>query len=106
MSIQWVHENDDASMAAAKAMMEGYGTTELGTRAALNSRHTERKAIDMSISWKGTLSIADATGTLVEIKTEPRTGMNSELRAIGSSYGVTKYWKGAKDKPHWLTDGK
>ncbi|WP_217806137.1 hypothetical protein [Chromobacterium violaceum] len=106
VNINWDHGDDEKSIAAARAMCAGYSTSSLGTRPALKSRHTERKAIDMTITWSGDLTIQDADGNSVVIKTQPRTGMNAELKTVGASYGVIKFWKGAKDKPHWSTDGR
>jgi len=60
----------------------------------------------MNISWVGPLYISDAYGRKVVITTEPRTGMNSSLQEVGKTYGVIKFWKGAKDIPHWSTDGR
>jgi hypothetical protein len=73
---------------------------------ALNSRHTDGKAVDMNISWSETLKINDAEGKEAEIRTTPRTGMNAELHAVGKSYGVIKFHLRAADKPHWSEDGK
>ncbi|KXB29911.1 peptidoglycan-binding domain-containing protein [Dechloromonas denitrificans] len=106
VNINWDHGNDEASKAAAKAMVAEYGMSGLKVAPALRSRHTERKAIDMTISWKKELVIAGADGSHVTIKTEPRTGMNEDLHAVGAGYGVIKFWKGDADKPHWSTDGR
>jgi hypothetical protein len=104
--IEWDHGDEEASVAAAKAMRSGFKMDHLNTSPALRSRHTQRKAIDMSISWSGKLVINDADGNAVTIDTTPRTGMNSKLHEVGKSYGVVKFWRGAKDKPHWSTDGR
>lgn len=112
VEIKWDHANPDGmysrekSLAAAQAMVVGYGIQNLKVAPALNSRHIEGKAIDMTIGWAGTLAITDATGKVMKITTTPRTGMNAELHAVGASYGVTKYLGGNKDKPHWSTDGR
>jgi hypothetical protein len=50
VAIEWVHSNAAASRAAAQEMVDGYGMAFI---AALRSRHTEGRAIDMSISWVG-----------------------------------------------------
>lgn len=106
VNINWDHGNAEASKAAAKAMVAEYGMSGLKVAPALSSRHTEGKAIDMTISWKKDLVIAGADGNDVTIKTEPRSGMNEDLHAVGASYGVIKFWKGDADKPHWSTDGR
>jgi hypothetical protein len=92
--------------AALPVMAAAFNILDLDTKPALRSRHTERKAIDMTIRWSGSLKIRDAVGNEVLIDSEPRTGMNSRLHEIGKSYGVIKFWNGSKDKPHWSTDGR
>jgi hypothetical protein len=106
VNIEWDHSDEKASQKAAADMVSAYGMSSLKVAPALSSRHTERKAIDMSISWSGDLTIKDANGNDVKIDTEPRTGMNEELQEVGKGYGVIKFWKGATDKPHWSTDGR
>lgn len=106
VNIEWNHGDEAASVQAAAAMVAAYGMTELQVAPALRSRHTERKAIDMTISWSGTVTVKDASGNDVKIDTHPRTGMNAKLHAVGASYGVIKFWKGASDKPHWSEDGR
>jgi hypothetical protein len=70
------------------------------TAPALESLHTSGKAIDTSIAWTSDLEIANKDETTVTIKTTPRTGMNTELKAVGQTYGVKKFYVGAADKPH------
>ena len=63
------------------------------------------EAIDMTISWAGDLKVKNNDGTEKIITTEPRTGMNVQLKAVGLTYGVTKFVGGDGDKPHWSTTG-
>jgi hypothetical protein len=106
VDIQWVHPdasgNPDpgASRNAAEQMVQAYGIV---FRPALTSRHTEGRAIDMSISWPGNLTIAGMGGGQTTITTLPRTGAgNTLLQGIGAGYGVHKL---ATDPPHWSIDG-
>ncbi|KHK53828.1 hypothetical protein PI87_17635 [Ralstonia sp. A12] len=105
VNIEWVHPTLDASVSAARDMVNAYGMQNLQIPAALISRHTQRKAIDMTIGWSGTLAIRNAAGEIVTITSTPRTGMNAILKQVGQSYGVIKFVGGASDKPHWSTDG-
>ena len=99
VEIEWDHGSRAASETAARAMANGYG---LAFPAALNSRHTAGAAIDMNISWRGTLEIVDGNGKTVSIGA-PRNGVfNSKLHAVGASYGVYKL---LRDKPHWSDNG-
>jgi hypothetical protein len=105
VDIQWVHpaapgvSSTKASKDAAEKMVQAYG---IAFKPALNSRHTEGKAIDMSIAWIGDLVIDKADGTSITVTSAPRTGDNSSLQQVGASYGVIKL---VSDPPHWSTDG-
>lgn len=107
VNIDWVHRtaSGDAdlpkSRSAASQMVSRYG---LVSQPALTSRHTEGRAVDMDISWIGSLPIGNADGTSNEISTEPRSGMNEELIAVGQGYGVIKAQFDG-DPPHWSEDG-
>lgn len=105
VNIEWVHPTAAASLAAAREMASAYGMNNLHTPPALHSNHNVRKAVDMGISWTGSVSVEDAGGNLVNVTTTPRTGMNAKIIQVGASYGVIKYVGGANDKPHWSTDG-
>lgn len=95
VDIDWSHGNDlAAAVAGAKAMKEGYG---IAYPAALVSRHTQRLAVDMTVSWKGAITVRDARGV------DHACHIQQDLWPIGASYGVHKL---ASDPPHWSSDGK
>jgi hypothetical protein len=105
VDINWVHTTADgkynaaASKNAAEDMVGGYGIV---FKPALNSNHTRRLAIDMTITWDGTLNIKDAQGKLVSITSTPRSGQNSKLISVGKTFAVLKL---ESDPPHWSVDG-
>jgi hypothetical protein len=100
VAIDWLHGGDvAAARAAARAMMAGY---RIRFPAALHSRHTQRRAIDMTIGWRGTLAVHDFDGELQRIASGPRSGGNPKLIEVGRSFGVIKL---ASDPPHWSDDG-
>ena len=105
VDIQWVHPaspgvpSATASTKAAEKMVQAYG---IAFRPALHSRHTEGRAIDMSIAWIGDLEIAKADGTSITVTSAPRTGDNTSLQMVGASYSVIKL---VSDPPHWSVDG-
>ena len=77
----------------------------LQTSPALNSRHTMRLAVDMSIRWTGNLTINKADGTATTITTDPKSGMIADLAEVGASYGVIKFVGGNLDRPHRSDNG-
>lgn len=101
LAIDWTHGGDTvAAVAAAKAMVAKYGIVY---PAALVSRHTQRKAVDMHVSWAGTLTIVDKAGAIHHIADGPRDGTNEQLAVVGKTYNVVK---NPTDAPHWSTDGR
>ncbi|WP_241609234.1 peptidoglycan-binding domain-containing protein [Rosenbergiella australiborealis] len=111
VDIDWVHKHSDGSInisksiIAAKEMVRAYGMLNLNVAPSLNSRHTEGYAIDMLLSWYGTIEIKNQKGNIIKIESLPRDGMNKELHKIGQSFGVIKFHNSHKDKPHWSIDG-
>jgi hypothetical protein len=107
VNISWWHGDIIKSKKAAQEMVTGFGIGHLKVPPALrSSRHTERKAIDMNISWRGTLIIKGSDGAKRVINSVPRDGTNPDLIAIGKTYGVIHFKNVLKDKPHWSIDGR
>jgi hypothetical protein len=96
--ILWDHHNAEASCKAAQEMRDLFG---LVYEPSLRSRHIEGKAIDMVISWTGTITVRDASGRSVTLSSAAG-GKNPALHKIGASYGVIKL---LSDPPHWSSDG-
>lgn len=111
VDINWTHDDAggnysrQASVNAARAMVEKFNIQSLGVAPALQSRHTLGYGIDMNIRWGGTLAMPDAYGNIVHIATLPRSGLNLELRRVGETYGVIKYNRAGRDDPHWSDNG-
>lgn len=100
VSIDWTHGGSIVkARAAAQKMMAGY---EIKFPAALVSRHTQRRAIDMTIGWKGSLKITDFNGQSHTISSGVRNGSNPQLIIVGRTFGVIKL---PSDPPHWSDDG-
>jgi len=117
VNICWEHlrastgnPNRTVATQSAQGMVNGYN---IAYAPALTSRHTERRAIDMTITWSGSLSITNLNGTTNVITTLPRHGGrkidgvkysgNTELHTVGATYGLTKL---VSDPPHWSDDGR
>jgi D-alanyl-D-alanine dipeptidase len=99
VEIDWTHGGDRVSAkAAAKAMMAGYN---IAFPAALVSRHTQRRAIDMTIHVPAGATIIPHLGLPVRFA-ESCDGMDPRLHAIGKTFGVIKL---VSDRPHWSDDG-
>ena len=105
VDIEWMHRKANgqpdfaASRAAAAAMVHGYGIVH---RPALTSLHIFGKAIDMTISWDGTLQVKPKNKPRKSISSQPRSGLNHDLWAVGATYGVLKL---PSDPPHWSSTG-
>jgi len=99
VDIDWAHldsegkSNHQAAVSGAHAMVAGYA---MAHSAALTSRHTERRAIAMTISGAVGTDVRNANGAACRISS------SSDLHAVGQSYGVVKL---ASDPPHWSDDG-
>jgi hypothetical protein len=94
IGIVWDHGDRAASVAAAKAMVEGYGLVH---RPSLSSRHIEGRAIDMTIDFPWPLEVVDGSGRRVWVRN------SADLYEVGASYGVHKL---VSDPPHWSDDGR
>lgn len=94
VDIDWTHGGDRAkAKAGARAMMAGYN---IAFPAALVSRHTQRRAIDMTVHFRGAAMVKDAHGVA-----HPSASTH-DLIPIGASFGVIKL---ESDPPHWSDDG-
>jgi hypothetical protein len=105
VDIEWVHRKGNgspdlaSSRSAAAAMVHGY---DIAFVPSLTSLHIFGKAIDMSIGWNGALNIKQKNGTAKSIASQPRSGLNHDLWAVGATYGVLKL---PSDPPHWSSTG-
>jgi hypothetical protein len=100
VNIDWSHGGSTSSArAAARQMMARY---QIRFPAALVSRHTQRRAIDMTIGWRGALHITDFDGHAHTIDGGPRNGANPQLIRVAATFGVIKL---VSDPPHWSDDG-
>jgi hypothetical protein len=106
VEIQWDHADDAASRRGAQEMVSGFGLAvppKSVNAPALTSNHIVGKAIDMDITWSGTITVRDKNGNSVALPFVPDVNKNTALHAVGASYGVKKL---ATDAPHWSHDGR
>jgi len=105
VDIEWDHGDAEQSKKGGKEMIDGFGLAvpPNSTNApALNSNHISGKAIDMTISWTGTIKVKKKDGTEESIPFMSNVNGNTKLHAVGASYGVKKL---TTDAPHWSIDG-
>ncbi|HEX8301421.1 hypothetical protein [Sphingomonas sp.] len=99
LAIRWDHGDLAKSKKGAREMSDLFG---IAFQPSLTSLHIEGRAIDMTISWTGTIEVKDKAGRKRPLGA-PRSGdTNTELHAIGVTYGVLKL---LSDPPHWSDNG-
>jgi len=110
VAVCWAHHDAlgsfdaSASKAAASKMVSLFQIGHKpGHKPAFPTTHSLGQAIDMQVTWTGTLAIhAKGASTPTLITSLPQSGLNPELHAIGATYGVIKL---VKDPPHWSLFG-
>jgi hypothetical protein len=69
---------------------------------ALTSHHIAGLALDMEITWTGTIKIKKKDGSEESVSFMSDVNKNVNLHAVGTSYEVRKL---VTDAPHWSHDG-
>ncbi len=105
--IAWNHGSPAKSVEGAKEMIDGFGLAvppHSTVAPSLTSNHIAGKAIDMDITWTGTLNVKKKkkNGAVVEVPYAIDPNTNLKLHQVGESYGVKKH---LSDKPHWSHNG-
>ncbi len=98
--IVWDHGNAAKSRAAAQEMKNLFN---IAFKPSLTSNHIAGKAIDMTISWNGTLNMVDGQGRAVAVPPPSPGSLNAKLHQVGATYNVMKL---LSDPPHWSTNGR
>ena len=94
VEIEWAHPAAADTRLAVGAMVRGYGIV---FRPALTSRHTEGRAVDMTITNHLNKSFVNSLGETAVISSE------KDLHELGRGFGVVKL---KSDPPHWSDDGR
>jgi hypothetical protein len=105
VDIQWDHGKLEESKKGAQEMVDGFGLAVPPASTnppALTSNHIEGKAVDMNITWNGTIKVKDKTGADISITFMADANANTKLHTVGQTYGVKKL---TTDTPHWSFDG-
>jgi len=110
VDITWDHGNAAASKKGAQEIVFA---AKIAYQPSLTSNHIAGKAIDWTITWTGNLKIKNKPGKEVVITSLPKHGGmgttsngNTDLHAVGKTYGVMKAKFTKIDGPHWSIDGK
>jgi len=104
VDIVWDHGDDTKSKAGAQEILTAAAVA--ATEPSLTSNHIDGTAIDWTITWTDDLKIKQKDGTEKKIKGPDNGGdHNTELHAVGKSYGVIKGIFKKPDNPHWSSDG-
>lgn len=102
LSIEWDHSDESASRKAAGKMKQLFN---MAYNASLTSNHIRGHAVDMTITWKGDLTVEIPGRVEAEvIRSSPRNGAgNRQLHQLGREFGLKKL---VKDAPHWSHNGR
>lgn len=106
VDIEWDHGDDNKSRAGALEMVNGFGLAippNSTNPPSLTSNHITGDAIDMTITWAGTIKVKQKSGTETPITFTSNMMTNAALHKVGASYGVKKL---TTDAPHWSLNGR
>ena len=111
VSICWVHvdrhgANIRASVIAARNLAAALGVGSLPRAPPLTSLRTKGFVIVMSTTWtRRKITILNASGQSVTIRSDPHDGLNKTLITVGATYGVI-HFRNAKQAPNdWSVNG-
>lgn len=111
VSICWVHVGAHgadvrASIAAARKLAVALDVASLRAAPLLASLRTKGLSIDMSTTWTARrITIVNAAGHRVTIRSTPHDGLNKALIAVGATYGVIHFRKAAQAMNVWSVNG-
>lgn len=112
VSICWVHvgahgANVRASIAAAGKLAAALGVASGRAAPLLTSLRTEGLAIVMSTTWTSRkITIVNASGHRVTIRSTPHNGLNKALIAVGATYGVIHFRSAGQAMNDWSVNGR
>jgi len=91
VDIEWDHGDAALSRAGAQEMVDGFGLAvppQSVNAPSLTSNHIAGRAVDMVITWQGTIQVAQRDGNMVAVTYMQNPNANTELHQVGASYGV------------------
>ena len=112
VGICWVHAtargaSKPASIAAAAKLASALGVASMPTAPLLTSAATLGESIVMSTTWtRAKITIHDASGHAVVIRSGPRNGLNAKLITVGATYGVIHFRPAGQAMNDWSINGQ
>lgn len=104
VDIIWDHGDAEKSKKGAQEMYDAFGIGGVVAKPG-NSNHLTGDAMDMYISWTGTLKIKNASGEEVTIEGTPTDQTNEKIQEVGATYGCKNGAKTLNEPWHWSPTG-
>lgn len=105
VDIIWDHGDAEKSKKGAQEMYDAFDIGGVVAKPG-NSNHLTGDAMDMYISWSGTLKIKNASDEEITIEGTPSDQSNSTIQDVGATYGCKNGAKTLKEPWHWSPTGK
>ena len=112
VAICWVHvgahgADIHASIVAARKLATTLGVVSMHGAPLLTTLRTEGLSIVMSTTWTSRrITITDAMGHRVTIRSLPHNGLNKGLIAVGATYLVIHFLKASQAMNDWSVNGQ
>lgn len=105
VDIIWDHGDAEKSKKGALEMHDAFEIAGVVAKPG-NSNHLTGNAMDMYISWTGTLKIKNASDEEVTIEGAPTDETNEKIQEVGATYGCKNGAKTLDEPWHWSPTGK
>lgn len=106
VDIEWDHGDDNKSRAGALERANGFGLAvppNSTNPPSLTRNPITGEAIDMTITWAGTIKVKQKSGTETPFIFTSNIMANTALHKVGASHGVKKL---TTDAPLWSLNGR
>lgn len=111
VAICWIHvgahgANIHASIVAARKLATALGVASMHGAPLLTTLRTEGLSIMMSTTWTSRkVTVTNAMGHRVTIRSAPHNGLNTTLIAVGATYQVIHFLKASQAMNDWSVNG-
>ena len=104
VDIIWDHGDAEKSKKGALEMHDAFEIKGVVAKPG-NSNHLTGNAMDMYISWTGTLKIKNASDEEITIEGAPTDETNEKIQEVGATYGCKNGAKTLSEPWHWSPTG-